>query len=137
MAGDAEDLGIVSAYLQDGVIKLGDFGYLAEKRRFAFVANRFVWEAAGKRQIGPFHRVRCGVHFDDISDVKFQYLKTDAKDAIVELLSIDAKADGETWHIELNFAGGGAIRLHADCINLFISDLSEPWRTRSRPQHKD
>ncbi len=138
MAGDQEDLGILSACLQDAVAKLGDFTFLPEQRRFAFVANRFLWECAGKRKAGPFARVRAGAHFDDVTSAKFQHLRSDAKDAVVELLSIAFKAteDG-TGEIVLDFAGGGVIRLEVESINAYMSDISEPWRTRAKPKHDE
>ncbi|GJL90756.1 DUF2948 family protein [Hyphococcus sp.] len=136
MAGDAEDLNIISACLQDAVAKLGDFTYLPKQRRFVFVGNRFVWEAAGKGRAGPFARVRTGVHFDDVESAKFQNLRTDAKDAVVELLTVrfDAGEEG-AGAIILDFAGGGAVRLEVESVNAFLSDISEPWRTRAKPEH--
>lgn len=137
MAGDAEDLEVISACLQDAVAKLGDFAYLPAEKRFAFVANRFIWEIAGERRSGAFARVRAGVHFDDVISAQFQHLRTDAKDAVVELLSasFEAGEDG-TGDIVLHFAGGGAIRLTVESVNAYLSDISDPWRTRARPEHK-
>ena len=136
MAGDEEDLGIISACLQDAVAKLGDFAFLQEQRRFAFVTNRFVWECAGDRKAGPFARVRAGVHFDDVKSVHFQHLRNDAKDAVVELLALrfEAGEDG-TGALVFDFSGGGAIRLEVESINAYLSDMSGPWRTRAKPQH--
>ncbi len=136
MAGDAEDLGVISACLQDAVAKLGDFTFLPAERRFAFVANRFVWECAGNHRAGPFARVRTGAHFDDVKSAKFQHLRTDSKDAVVELLSIrfEAGEDG-AGDVILDFAGGGVIRLEVESVNAYMSDLSEPWRTRAKPKH--
>ena len=138
MAGDAEDLGVISACLQDAVAKLEDFTFLPNQRRFVFVGNRFVWEAVAKGRAGPFARVRTGVHFDDVQSAKFQNLRTDAKDAVVELLAIRFEpGDDAAGGIVLDFAGGGAVRLEVESINAFLSDVSEPWRTRAKPEHKD
>ena len=138
MAGDEEDLKILSAVLQDAVSKIGDFAFLPNERRFAFVANRFVWECAADRRSGPFARVRAGAHFDDVISAQFQHLRSDAKDAVVELLSIrfDLGEDG-AGVITLDFAGGGAVRLEVESVNAYLSDMSDPWRTRAKPQHKD
>ena len=138
MAGDAEDLGVISAVLQDAVGKLGDFTFLPAERRFVLVMNRFVWECAGERRHGPFARVRTGVHFDDVKGAQFHNLRTDAKDAVVELLALrfEAGEDG-TGVIVLDFAGGGAVRLDVESINAYLSDISEPWRTRAKPEHKE
>lgn len=136
MAGDQEDLGVISACLQDAVAKLGDFAWLPDERRFVMVANRFVWECAGRGRAGPFARVRAGAHFDDVKAARFQHLRTDAKDAVVELLSIrfEAGEDG-AGEIILDFAGGGAVRLDVESINAYMSDISDPWRTRAKPRH--
>ena len=136
MAGDAEDLGVISACLQDCVAKLGDFAWLPAERRFAFVANRFIWECAGARRAGPFARVRTGTHFDDVKSVQFQHLRMDAKDAVVELLSMrfEPGEDG-AGEIILDFSGGGVVRLVVESINAYMSDISEPWRTRAKPKH--
>ncbi|WP_411818270.1 DUF2948 family protein [Hyphococcus sp. DH-69] len=138
MAGDADDLQVISAYLQDAVGKIGDFSYLPEQRRFAFVMNRFLWESAGKRKVGSFARVRAGIHFDDVKSAQYSRLKTDTKDAVIELLSIrfSAKDDG-AGVIDLDFAGGGGIRLDVESVNCFMSDISDPWRTRAKPAHDE
>ena len=138
MAGDAEDLKVLSAVLQDAVAKLGDFAFLPAERRFAFVANRFVWENAVDRRTGPFTRVRAGTHFDDVKSAKFQNLKTDAKDAVVELLAVrfEPGEDG-AGEIVLDFAGGGGVRLAVESVNAYLSDISDPWRTRAKPKHDE
>lgn len=137
MAGDEDDLKVLSAVLQDAVAKLGDFAFLPGERRFAFVANRFVWECAGKGRAGPFARVRAGAHFDDVKSVKFQNLKTGAKDAVVEFLAarFEPGEDG-AGVIVLDFAGGGAVRLEVESVNAFLSDISEPWGARAKPKHE-
>lgn len=131
-----EDLKVMSASFQDAVMKVGDIAYLKEARRFAFVTNRFVWECAAGRRQGPFARVRAGAHFDDVLAVREQNVRTDAKDAIVELLSVrfDETEDGGGL-ITLDLAGGGAIELTVESLNAGMADMSEPWRTRSRPDH--
>ena len=136
-AGDEDDLKVLSAVLQDAVAKLGDFAFLPGERRFAFVANRFVWECAGKGRAGPFARVRAGAHFDDVKSVKFQNLKTGAKDAVVEFLAarFEPGEDG-AGVIVLDFAGGGAVRLEVESVNAFLSDISEPWGARAKPKHE-
>ncbi len=138
MAGDKEDLDVISTVLQDAVAKLGDFAYVSAERRFAFVANRFVWECAGNRKSGPFLRVRAGIHFDDVMSVQFQHLKADARDAVVEVLALrfEPGLDG-AGTVLLDLAGGGAVRLEVESVNAYLSDISDPWRTRSRPEHSE
>lgn len=136
MAADEEDLAVMSACLQDAVAKIGDFAWLPNERRFAFVANRFLWEIAGERDSGPFWRVRVGTHFDDVKSVKHVNMKTDVKDAVVELLAMRVEpGDDGAGAIILDFAGGGAIRLEVDAVNCEMRDLTDPWRTPLKPEH--
>ena len=136
MAGDKDDLDVFSTVLQDAVAKVGDLAYISAERRFVLVANRFVWECAGTRKKGQFLRVRAGVHFDDVMSVQFQHLKTEARDAVVELLALrfEPGADGG-GAVRIDLAGGGAVRLEVESINAYLSDISDPWTTRSRPSH--
>ena len=133
---DSKDLSLMSASLQDAVAKLGDFAWLPTERRFAFVANRFVWECAVDRRHGPFARVRSGAHFDDVLAVRQINLRLDVKDAVVELLAVRFE-EGEDGggDILLDFAGGGCVKLTVESINAALSDISDPWRTRSKPDH--
>lgn len=133
---DASDLQAFSTCLQDAIAKIGDFTWLPGQRRFAFVANRFVWETASASARGPFERVRVGVHFDDVRSVQRLHLRSEPKDAIVELLAtrFESGPDG-TGIVTLDFSGGGAIRLDVEAINARLMDISAPWRTRNKPQH--
>ncbi len=135
---DAEDLGVLSAVLQDAIAKVGDFAHLPKQRRFAFVANRFVWEDAADKSRGPFARVRIGCHFDDVLTVRQMNLRLDAKDGVLDLLAIrfDPATDG-AGAVTLNFAGGGAIRLEVESLNAQLADISAPWLTQGRPDHKE
>ncbi len=136
---DADDLAAMSSVLQDAIAKLGDFAFLPERRQFAFVANRFVWECAGEDG-GANARVRAGVHFDDVKAVRRRYLRDGdgAGDAVVELLAMrfDPGDDGEGV-VTLDFAGGGAVQLDVESLSVRLADLSDPWPTRSRPDHSD
>ena len=136
MAADADDLQVVSAVLQDAVAKVGDLAFLRSARRFALVANRFVWEEGASKARGPFSRVRVGVHFDDVTRVRSRGVDLNARDAVVDLLSVafEAAEDG-AGTITLTFAGSGEIALDVEAINVTLEDISAPWRTQSRPDH--
>ena len=77
-AADAEDLEILSARLQDAVLKLKDVTWLPKKRRFAAVVNRLQWEEGGKT------RVRAGLHFDGVLKVQSHKVKLGAGEAVVD-----------------------------------------------------
>ena len=135
-AADTEDLEILSARLQDAAGKLKDFAWLPRQHRFACVLNRYRWEdAKGLRGT----RVRSGLRFDGVLDVKSQNLKRGAPDAVVSLLAIKFTGNGAEdpgGIIEFVLAGGGAIRLTVECIDAELSDLTGPWEARARPVHE-
>lgn len=137
MAADGEDIEIVSAVLQDAVLKVGDMAWLKGERRFAFVANRFVWEEGASKKQGPFTRVRTGIHFDDVITVRARNIRQDAKRAILSFLAarFEAGEDG-AGTIFLDFSGGGQVVLDVESINATLKDISEPWRTRNKPDHE-
>lgn len=137
MVEDADDLKVLSTVLQDAIAKVGDFAHLPKQRRFAFVANRFVWETAVDRKSGPFARVRAGCHFDDVISVRQQNLRPDAKDGVLDLLAVRFEPASEgAGVVTLDFAGGGVIRLEVESLNAQLADISAPWMTKARPGHE-
>lgn len=58
IALDAEDLRVVSAHLQDAVLRVADMIFLPQEKRFALVLNRFDWTAAlASGMTGAKHRL--------------------------------------------------------------------------------
>jgi hypothetical protein len=142
-AADTEDLEMLSARLQDAVGRLKDFAWLPRQRRFACVLNRYRWEDSRPARGS---RVRSGLKFDGVLDVKSLHIKRGAQDAVVSLLAIKFRGNAEQVPdnnredpggvIELLFAGGGVIRLTVECIDAELSDLTGPWEARARPSHE-
>ena len=132
-AGDAEDLQILSARLQDAVLKLKDVSWQPRKRRFAAVVNRLKWEEGGKT------RVRAGLHFDSVLKVQSHKVKLGAEEAVIDLLAATFTPSGEDpgGVVELVLAGGGAIRLTVECIEAELADLTQPWAARGTPDHEN
>lgn len=135
IALDEEDLAIVSAHVQDAVLKIGDIAYRPAERRFALAMNRFIWEKAdgGRR---TYERRRTVLSFDRVTAVKTQNIRRDRPDAVLELLAIEfAPAEAPAGTVTLIFAGGGAIRLEVECIETRLADLGTAWATRTKPAH--
>ena len=43
LALDTEDLDVISAHVQDAVVRVADMGYARGDRRFALLMNRYDW----------------------------------------------------------------------------------------------
>ena len=77
LAETAEDLEVISAAIQDSVVKAGNLKYEARRNRFALEINRFRWEAGAKR--GDGERVRALLAFDGVLNVKLLRLKRNGR----------------------------------------------------------
>ena len=137
VAMDAEDLQVLSAHLQDAVLQVGEMAYVPTRSRFAMVVNRFDWDSANKSADKTIERRRAALRFERVLGAQLQNLKQRAESAVVELLAIQfEETKAPEGHITLVFAGGGAVRLHVECIEAELRDLGPAWRAKSRPRHK-
>jgi hypothetical protein len=142
---DDDDLAVLSACLQDALVPVHDMRYLADENRFVLVANRFCWEklpatsldpAAGKDPSGPFERVHCGISIENVKRVRARgFTPGDPADAekLFEVLTMMADDGGSG--LTLVFAGGPAVHLEVDGIEIIAQDVGEPWPTLWRPHH--
>lgn len=141
VALDDEDLQILSAHLQDAILRVKDFAYLRREKCFACVANRFDWEGAQDLKTAKkkkFERRRTALRFERVLGAQFKDINLQATSAVFELLAIKFEASDEPeGHVFLYFAGGGTIKLHVECLEVEMSDLGAAWRTKSKPDHDD
>ena len=64
---DEEDLAVVSANLQDAIVRASDMAFLQKEQRFALTAARFDWMAADE---GRCERLLTGMHFERVTSVR-------------------------------------------------------------------
>lgn len=133
VALDADDLGIVSAHLQDAIVRVGDLTCLAREHRFALVARRFDWEAPD----GEPRRRLTGLHFDRVRAVRARGIDRSNPDALLTLLAVTFEAyEAPSGRATLIFAEG-AIQLDVECVELQLCDLGPVWGAESRPRHDE
>jgi len=135
IALDADDLAIVSAHLQDAVLKAVDLVYLPAEKRFALAARRFDWEGV---QHGERRRRLTALHFDRVLNVRSA--KLDPKDAgkVLNLLAITFDQGEEpAGDVTLHFSEGAAIRLSVECVEAQMKDLGPVWEAVATPGHPD
>jgi hypothetical protein len=130
LAEDAEDLEIISAALQDAVVKVGDIQYQAAARKLTLAANRYRWEAKGER-------VRAGLQLGGVMAVKAKNIRRTPKDAVVEVLAVSFEpGEPPGGAVTITLAGGGELRCEVECIDAVLADVSQPWPTRKTPAHE-
>ena len=138
VALDVQDLEIVSAHVQDAVMKVGDLSYRPSEKRFVVAMNRFVWENKSGFFKQNNERRRSVLHFESVRQVKTAGFSREAADEVLSLLAVRFEPGAElpAGVIELVCSGGAAIRLDVDYIEARLADLGAAWETASRPQHK-
>ncbi|MGI9511996.1 MAG: DUF2948 family protein [Anderseniella sp.] len=131
---DEEDLAVISAHLQDAVFAVGDLRWIKKAGKLSVVANRYVH--FGDKG-GTGERRLCGVQLSRVRRVSARNIIMKDETAIVSLLAMTFIAGDEAPEgtIELSFAGGGAVRVEVECIEVAMADLSEAWPARARPDH--
>jgi hypothetical protein len=132
---DPEDLGLLSAHLQDALVRVGDLAFFPQKRRFACVASRFDWEGEVE---GRLERVRTGLHFEGVKRARCQRVARDRPDAILCLLAVvfEPGVEPPDGQIRLIFAGGADILLEVECVEAQLTDVGPRWKVEARPRHQ-
>jgi hypothetical protein len=137
IALDADDLAIVSAYVQDAVLKVGEMIWLPREKRFVVTMKRFAWEAVmGGRRKRQYQRRLATLHFERVEWVRSIGIDPSARESVLELLAVRFEArDSPSGEVLLDFAGGGAVRLSVECLEAQLTDLGPAWSTPHAPRH--
>jgi len=131
IATEAEELNILSAALEGTITSSGEMSFLRTDRAFTLMGSRYRWEEA---ETGS--RIRVGIYFGDVITVKAAGISQKNPTEILELLNISVQANEDAAaDITLNFAGGGTVLLHTECINVSLTDTGDAWATDKRPDH--
>lgn len=142
IALDTEDLAVISAHLQDAVVRVGDMAYLPRQKRFAAVLNRFDWlgvvAAAHKGMKPSSERRRSGLRIERVSKARLLGIDLKKRNTFQSLLALTFQATGAddpAGRIRFDFAGGAAIELEVECIECELKDLGAAWRAKRVPDH--
>jgi len=136
IALDREDLEIVSAHLQDSVVKIGEVIWRPAEHRVVIALNRFDWEAA-VGETPAWQRRRAALRFDRVLSCKCKSLDCSAKEQVLNLLAVEFhETETPGGVITLAFSGGGALRLEVECLEVEVADLGPVWQTTCCPEHK-
>jgi hypothetical protein len=131
LAQDAEDLAVISAAMQDAVMKVGDIVYEPAAHRLTVAFNRYRWESGGGA------RVRSGLQLGGVLGVQTRKIRRGAKDAVLELLAMTfTEGEAPGGDVTLSFAGGGDLKVTVECIEAVLADVSNPWPTPRTPAHE-
>ena len=128
---DADDLGVISAAVQDSLVAVRDCALLPEDRRFVLLLNRFRWEGDATLEV-KYWRIHSALVFNDVKKVHHHKIPLDQPDRVLDLLSVGLDGEGA---VVLRFAADRSIRLEIGRLACHLGDVGEPWPTPWKPAH--
>jgi len=138
VALDKDDIEVVSAHVQDAVVKVADIFWRPRDHRFVLALNRFDWMSAvdGKAEKSDYRRCRTALRFERVTACKCRNLDQSNKDARLNLLAVEfSESDAPAGVVSLIFSGGGIIRLDVECLEAELADLGEVSPAPLCPDH--
>ena len=134
---DEEDLEVVSAHLQDAVVKVADVLWRPNESRVVVALNRFDWESAQSDR-PEYRRRRSALRFERVISCKCRSVDPAGKDAVLNLLTVEfTETDSPSGVVNLIFSGGAAVRLEVECLEAELADLGPVWTAMKCPVHAE
>ncbi len=133
-----EDLRVISAHLQDSIVKTSDIANLKKNRIFLMQLNRFMWEDVEKGVFRKNKRIRTILRFENILKVTSKNVNQKKNDRFLDFLAIEtSKMPDKNYEMNLIFSGDIVIKLVAEAIEVTLDDQGSPWESKNKPKHKD
>ena len=138
MAKTSEDLRVISAHLQDSIVKTNDIANLKKNRIFLMQLNRFMWEDIEKGVFRKNKRIRTVLKFENVISVSSKNIKQGKEDRFLDFLTIDTlQMSDKNYEINLIFSGDIIVKLIVEAIDATLDDQGLPWESKNKPRHKD
>ncbi len=128
---DADDLGVISAAVQDSLVAVRDCAWFADEKRFVLLLNRFRWEGDSTLDV-KYWRTHSALVFNEVKKVHHHKIPLDQPDRVLDLLSVALEGQGS---VVLRFAADRSIRLEIGRLACHLGDVGEPWPTPWKPAH--
>lgn len=139
VALDKDDIEVISAHVQDALVKVGDILWRPRDRRFVMALSRFDWMSAAdaNAEAKPdYRRCRTALRFERVLACKCRNLDQAAKNSQLNLLAVEfVENNSPGGSVSLIFSGGGVIRLDVECLEAELADLGEVSTAALCPDH--
>lgn len=141
VALDRDDIAVISAHVQDALVRVGDILWQPRERRFVMALNRFDWIAAADAKPDDgrkpdYRRCRTALRFERVLNCKCRGIDQSDKQARLNLLAVEFSEDAApAGAVTLTFSGGGVIRLEVECLEAELADLGEVFAASACPNH--
>lgn len=132
------DLKVISAHLQDSIVKTSDIANLKKNKIFLMQLNRFMWEDVEKGVFRKNKRIRTVLKFDNVLHVRSKNINQMNVDRFLDFLAIESKEmPDKNYEMNLIFSGDVIIKIIAEAIEVKLDDQGTPWESKNKPKHDD
>ena len=145
LAHDSDDIGVLSALLQDAIVPGSDMSFDRKLNEFVIVANRFCWELEPlvnvKSSDGKpiYERRLCGIRIARVRSVQHYNWPDTRQYELFNLLALGlvdmAEQAGDGAVLQFEFSGGSSLRLNVDDVDIVLADLDVGHPTSLQPAH--
>ncbi len=133
-----EDVRVISAHLQDSIVKTADVANLKKNRIFLMQLNRFMWEDVEKGVFRKNKRIRTILKFENVLKVTSKNINQKKNDRFLDFLAIETfKMPDKNYEMNLIFSGDIIIKLIVEAIEVTLDDQGIPWESKNKPKHND
>ena len=137
IAKTEDDLRVISAHLQDSIVKISDIASLKKNRLFLMQLNRFMWEDVEKGVFRKNKRIRSVLKFENVIKVHSKYINQSKNDKFLDFLTIETNVmPDNNYEMNIIFAGDSIIKVISEVIEVTLDDQGSAWDTKNMPKHK-
>ncbi len=138
IAKTEEEIKVLSAHLQDSIVKTSEIANLKKNRIFLMQLNRFMWEDVEKGVFRKNKRIRTVLKFENVLKVTSKNVNQKKNDRFLDFLAIETiKMPDKNYEMNLIFSGDTVIKVVVEAIELTLDDQGLPWESKNRPKHDD
>ena len=133
-----EDMRVISAHLQDSIVKTSDIANLKKNKIFLMQLNRFMWEDVEKGVFRKNKRIRTVLKFENVLKATSKNVNQKKNDRFLDFLAIEMfKMPDKNFEMNLIFSGDVVIKLLVEAIEVTLDDQGSPWESKNKPRHDD
>ncbi len=138
IAKTEEDLKVLSAHLQDSIVKTSDIAMLEKNRIFLMQLNRFMWEDVERGVFRKNKRIRTILKFENVIKATSKNVNQKKNDRFLDFLAIETiKMPDKNYEMNLIFSGDIVIKLLIEAVEVTLDDQGIPWESKNKPKHDD
>ena len=137
IARTTDDLRVISAHLQDSIVKTSDIANLKKNRIFLMQLNRFMWEDVEKGVFRKNKRIRTILKFESVLEAHAKNINPNKKNVFLDFLTLESKKmPDNNYEMKILFAGDSIIKIVSEVIEVTLDDQGKAWDTKNMPKHK-